>query len=308
MRLAWFTPDSAARRGAAAAPPPHAADDLALLVRALRARHQVDLIDARAAHDFVWRQAQEPYDVCVYELDNTPAHQFVWPYLVHYPGVTLLRRLSLRESRGAASPGRDDLQVALLASRIVVVPHAAVAETLEIDCPGARIRHVAPGVEPTEAGGDVVVALEWPTGGAPFSEAIAGFAAGRAVVVFDCLETSDWPSLNPQDWRPRSAGAPMCVSLDLRDEAHSLRLALRRLSADAALRDQIGSAARVWWREHATVAHAVAGMEAVLEEARGLSSPMVGGIPAYVPDDGTTLARRLLSDFALAPTVLGSEP
>ena len=81
MRLAWFRPDTA----------PDSADDLAAVIAGLRETHDVRLVDARAAHDFVWQAAQGAFDLCVYELDDSLAHQYIWPYLLHYPGVVVLR-------------------------------------------------------------------------------------------------------------------------------------------------------------------------------------------------------------------------
>jgi hypothetical protein len=325
MRLAWFSPADL---------PPHA--DTARLVRALAARHQVDVIDARAAHDFVWRHARRPYDLCVYELDDTPAHQFVWPYLVHYPGVTRLHRLTLHTSRaealeadrrlddfasefvfshpgarppilpatGRIAPGRwPMLAVPLLASRVTVVAHAAAAETLAADYPGVEVRAITPGVEPLPAGGnEIVMAAHWPVDGAPLLEALAGFAAGRAVIVFDGPETADWPSVNPQDWQPRSHEAPICVAIDPRDEVHSRRLAVSRLEKDAALREALGTAAEAWWRTHATVEQATAAFERVLDDALDTEAPArPRGWPSHLSQDGLGQARDVLEQFGVEP-------
>ena len=46
--------------------------------------------------------ARRAYDLHVYELDDTPGHQFIWPYVFHYPGLTLLRSLTLQASRTSA--------------------------------------------------------------------------------------------------------------------------------------------------------------------------------------------------------------
>ncbi len=290
MRLAWFRPHPVT----AISP----ADDTALLVRALQRHHDITLVTAPTAHDFVWQHARKPYDVCVYELDNTPTHQFVWPYLVHYPGVTLLRRLTLQDSR--TRPLEQALALPLLSSRITVVAHAPITEMLEAEFPGARVRTVTPGVEPSTSGEPIAMALDWPVAGASLSEALAAFAAGRAVLVFDTPETADWPSLNPQDWQPRSSAAPICVAIDPRDEDHSRRVALRRLTADAALRERIGAAARKWWQTHATVDRATAAFEEVLVEARRIDVPPMGAeVRTLLGEDGFTRARAVLSPFGL---------
>jgi len=302
MRLAWFRPASAAFGGFGAVNPhdhvsPH--DDTALLVRGLATRHEIALIDERRAHDFVWQQARNPVDLCVYELDGTPAHQFMAAYAVHYPGIVLLRGV----------PRHDH---ALLASRLIVVPHEPVAQALADDYPGTRVRTLVPGVEPlSDEEPSVIVALRWPPDGAALTRAMAGFGASRAVIVFDGPETADWPSLDPQNWQPRMpvehAGTrlrrePICVSIDPRDEAHSLRLATRRLAEDAALRERLGAAAHAWWRAHATVEIAAAGFEALLEEAR--TFPHASAVEA---DDGTGHARRILASLGFGIGDLGFE-
>lgn len=281
MRLAWF----AATPLDAAGP----ADDTALLVRSLRSTHAVEVIDASRAHEFVWRHARDPFDLCVFELGGTAAHAFIAPYAVHYSGLVLLRGV----------PRHDR---ALEAARLVVVPHEPVARAIADDHPHARVRTLVPGVEPLP--GDtppVVTALRWPPDGAALTHAIAGFAARRAVIVFDTPETADWPSLDPQTWQPRHrTGDPICVSIDPRDEAHSLRLAIRRLERDAPLRERLGGAAHAWWHQQATVDRATAGFERLLEEARQLTGSATIGA-----EDGRSLARRILDDFGLTPEGVG---
>ena len=93
MRLAWFRPE----RG-----PSAVSIDLAPSSTAC-ARHTTCTSWTRAAaHDFVWQAAQGMYDLCVYELDDTVAHQYIWPYLLHYPGVLALRTSRLHDSRAQA--------------------------------------------------------------------------------------------------------------------------------------------------------------------------------------------------------------
>jgi hypothetical protein len=297
MRLAWFTPAAADT----AAP----TDDLGLLIRALAPRYRIEAIDERAAHDFVWRQARDPYDLCVYELDNTAAHQYVWAYALHYPGVTLMRSLALpRLLAGVRGPRTS---YPLYASRLVVVAQASTADVLQSDYPGARIRAITPGVEPLSGPADEIVeSLRWPVDGAPLTDALAGFAAGRPVIVFDCTETADWPSIDPHDWQSRTPEAPICVAIDPRDEAHSRRVAVRRLREDRELRARLGAAARVWWETHATVPRAAAAFAQVLEDARTLPPPAKpADWPAAIGDDGMRLARGLVAPLGISDLRLG---
>lgn len=278
MRLAWFRAS--------------AGDDTTLLIRALTARHHITVIDMTRAHDFVWQHARQPFDLCVFELGGAPEQDFIAAYAVHYPGLVILRGVPRHER-------------ALQASRLIVVPHEPVAQAIADDYPGVRVRTLTPGVEPLPADAPpVITALNWPPDGASLTYAMAGLGAGRAVIVFDGPETADWPSLDPQNWESRGAletRAPICVSIDPRDAAHSLRLALRRLEGDAALRARLGTAAHAWWREHADVEPAVKGFEILLEEARMLPDPIV-----MQPDDGMGLARRILNDFGPGPWARGA--
>ena len=116
---------------------------------------------------------------------------------------------------------------------------------------------------------DVIVSLPWPWFGEAQTPALAAMAAGKPVVVLETPATADWPALDPQTWRPRGpvADTPIAVSIDPRDEEHSLLLAIRRLTTDAALRARLGSAAHDWWRTHATPRHAAQDWERILAEA-----------------------------------------
>ena len=150
MRLAWFRPVT------------HVSDrldDTAALVRALESEHEVHVVDETRAHDFIRLDFRTPFDLCVFELADTPHHAYVWPYLLHVPGVLRLRSLSLHESRAHALRRREqdlarelafsdwDLVGApLLASRITVVSDAHAAARLQRRYPAARIRHAPTGL------------------------------------------------------------------------------------------------------------------------------------------------------------------
>jgi len=95
---------------------------------------------------------------------------------------------------------------------------------------------------------DVIVSLPWPVTGDAHRSALAAMAARKPVIVLETTSTAEWPALDPQTWRPRgfSADAPIVISLDPRDEEHSLVLAIQRLSSDAVLRSQLADAAYAW--------------------------------------------------------------
>src|SRR6185369_3312732 len=88
---------------------------------------------------------------------------------------------------------------------------------------------------------------------------------------------------------------PIAVSLDLRDEEHSLMLAIRRLADDPRLRAALAGAAYEWWRTHATVPQAVDAWARLLEETVTLPPPTVAERA-----DGTQTAREILREFGLS--------
>lgn len=146
---------------------------------------------------------------------------------------------------------------------------------------------------------DIILAMRWPMFGEPEIAALAGMAAARAVVVMETEVTADWPAYDPQTWRPRgiAAAAPIVVSIDPRDEEHSLMIAMRDLSRDRVLREQLGTAAREWWQSHATVQHAVDGWQPILAEARTLAPPpRPADWPPHLSADGTEEARAILRE------------
>jgi hypothetical protein len=147
---------------------------------------------------------------------------------------------------------------------------------------------------------DLVVAARWPQFGEPQTAALAGMAAGKAVIVMETEVTADWPAYDPQTWRARApgAGAPIAVSIDPRDEEHSLMVAIRTLARDAELRGALGTAARAWWRAHATPAHAADAWRPILSEALTATPPArPADWPRHFTADGTGEARAILRDM-----------
>jgi hypothetical protein len=152
-------------------------DHLAAVVAALSAVHTISAVSERDAHDFVWQHARGAFDLCVYELDNTPRHHYMWPYLLNYPGVLALQSATVHDSRRArlVHEGRltdyaseiafaggpkhvrppwhmargtwPMLRVPVTASRVTAVADPALAESIVTTFPEARVRLLDVGVQ-----------------------------------------------------------------------------------------------------------------------------------------------------------------
>ena len=359
MRLAWFRPATHVSERL---------DDTAALVGALGGEHEIAVIDEARAHDFIRLDFRTPFDLCIYELADTRQHAFVWPYLLHVPGLLRLRSRSLHDSRTEAlrrqHRERDRaLELAfgdwnlitapVIASRMTVVSDAHAAARLQRDYPAARVRVAPLGIRGRESffepgqrqmtpdpvchvgtldssrnaliqralgrardagarlelvsgsaesvleNADIVIAVAWPPAD-ELTMALAGMAAGRAVIVLETEITAGLPALDPQTWQPRgwTGQPPIVVSIDPRDEEHSLALALRRLASDTELRTSLGSAAREWSRQHATLEHAVRAWRSILAEAvTATPAPRPQDWPRHLTADGTERAREVLAEF-----------
>jgi glycosyltransferase involved in cell wall biosynthesis len=91
MRIAWFSPLPPDRSGIA--------DYSAELLAQLAGRFEIDCYPERSAHDFVWRSRRAPYDLVVYHLGNARCHDYMWAYLVRYPGLVVLHDARLHHAR-----------------------------------------------------------------------------------------------------------------------------------------------------------------------------------------------------------------
>jgi glycosyltransferase involved in cell wall biosynthesis len=107
------------------------------------------------------------------------------------------------------------------------------------------------------------------------------------------LETGSW-KLEAGSWKL----GPVCVAIDILDEDHSLRLAMRRLVRDAELRHALGRAGRLWWEAHHTP-------ELMLEDYHRLIPLAIEQpvrdepLPAHLLDDGSRTLERVLAAFGL---------
>src|SRR5256886_6709265 len=192
MRVAWFSPLPPVRSG------------IATVNAALLERLFVDLtidcfVDRRAAarawpsadrnifdaHDFVWKMRRAPYDLVVYQLGNASWHDYMWAYLVRYPGLVVLHdpRLHHARARQLLEQGRADdyraefwydhpgavrdfveyavaglggpmyyswpmVRVVMRTARMVAVHNARVARDLREEYPAARVEPIRLGTAP----------------------------------------------------------------------------------------------------------------------------------------------------------------
>ena len=103
-RVAWFTPLPPVRSGVAR----YSVEVLSPLGHHFEIDVFVDTAERHApsgvtgvfsAHDFVWKHVADPYALIVYQLGNAPCHDYMWPYLVRFPGLVTLHDGQLHHSR-----------------------------------------------------------------------------------------------------------------------------------------------------------------------------------------------------------------
>jgi hypothetical protein len=150
---------------------------------------------------------------------------------------------------------------------------------------------------------DVSLNLRWPTALETSGPWVRALAAGRATVVTDLAHQSQIPALDPRTWQPTSSvlgatdrDAPITVAIDLLDEDHSLGLAMRRLAADAALRDKLGAAGRAYWEREHSLDRMVEDYALLLDKAAGTPLP-TATLPDTIVSRPDTHMRALLSPF-----------
>jgi glycosyltransferase involved in cell wall biosynthesis len=153
---------------------------------------------------------------------------------------------------------------------------------------------------------DVALNLRWPTAREISGPWLRALAVAKPTIVIDLAHLTDVPTIDPRTWQPnvtREAGeapAPCAVAVDILDEDHSLRLAMRRLGTDAALRASLGEAGQRYWRTH----HAV---ELMVDDYRDLIARAIESdvpqlpLPAHLVNDGSGALERLLEPFGIRP-------
>ena len=187
------------------------------------------------------------------------------------------------------------------------------------------------------AASDVCVCMRWPTSRETSASWLRCLAAGKPTISTDLVHTVDVPTLDPRDWtvldarlksrpteqrKPRPTeqrksrptdGAPTIddtptgpvgVSIDILDEDHSLKIAIRRLATDENLRTSLGFNARALWSERFSLERMVAGYQSAIASAiqtTTTDAEIHAALPLHLRSSGAEHAE------SLAREILGSE-
>jgi glycosyltransferase involved in cell wall biosynthesis len=433
LRLAWFSPLPPVRSGVASY--------TAELVPLLQHELAIDCFPESRAHDFIWQHRRAPYDLVVYQLGNAPFHDYMWPYLVAYPGLVVLHdpRLHHARARQLLSQKRFDhyrhefwfdhpdatrdfveyaieglggpiyyfwsmLRVLMNTARVVAVHSERVADELRASFPEAIVRAIPLGKAPLEASRverqetradlgvsktavvfavfgkltpekriapilrafaatvrdgvdawlwlvgdaaaypslaaelqelaiaervrvtghvsesaigmyleatDVCLCLRWPTALETSAAWLHCLAAGRPTVITDLAHLVDVPTIDPRHHRapaPLSTEDPprhgaVAVRIDLLDEDHALRVAMRTLATDVAWREALASAGHAYWLANHTIELTAARYRDVVHEAAARPAPVCTDVPRHFMEDYTELTRRIANHFGISDAV-----
>ena len=132
------------------------------------------------------------------------------------------------------------------------------------------------------AASDVGLCMRWPTSRETSASWLRCLAAGKPTISTDLVHTVDVPTLDPRNWAllvapaetnaalggPVSEADAIGVSIDILDEMHSLKLAMRRLGTNRELRSTLGANAQTLWANQFRLETMVEGYQRVI--ARGV--------------------------------------
>lgn len=156
---------------------------------------------------------------------------------------------------------------------------------------------------------DVSVNLRWPTAREMSGPWLRALAAGKPTVTLDLWHTAAAPALDPRTWTVIHAShvigsvpEPVMVTVDVLDEQHSLRLAMRRLAADTDLRTRLSNAAAAHWQREHSHARMFSDYRRVIQRAIATPAP-APELPSHLRASGDERLRTLLEPFGIAPPV-----
>ena len=102
MRVAWFSPLPPDASGIAA----YSSEVVPLLTPRFGALDLYCAPPGGAAKgattnptEFTWRHRRQPYDLVVYQLGNSRAHDFMWSFLFRYPGLVVMHDAQVHQAR-----------------------------------------------------------------------------------------------------------------------------------------------------------------------------------------------------------------
>ena len=197
---------------------------------------------------------------------------------------------------GESVEGYDVMQVAAEAN---VGQHVTIAGYIEDD-----------EIDDYLAAADVGLCMRWPTSRETSASWLRCLAAGKPTISTDLVHTVDVPILDPRNWSVLHTGGeqqPVGVGIDILDEDHSLRAAMRRLAADATLRAALGANARELWRSRFRLDVMAAGYRRAIDAALRQPGPIPSGtgLPPHLHQDGMEHVEGLLAEAKLPPNPLG---
>ena len=159
---------------------------------------------------------------------------------------------------------------------------------------------------------DVALCLAWPDGSEAVMPWLHCLAHGLPTIVTDRANRVEIPTLDPRGWQVQCAGepgpdgkalppVPAAVSIDIIDELHSLRLAVRRLARDDRFRAQLAEAGIALWRDRFRFDQMLSGYLEAIREAQTIpvSAAQPDELPAHLLDDRSAQARSLLGSLGL---------
>jgi glycosyltransferase involved in cell wall biosynthesis len=155
------------------------------------------------------------------------------------------------------------------------------------------------------AASDVCVCLRWPTSRETSASWLRCMAAAKPTIFTDLAHTVDVPSLDPRNWSVLTGATnedarPVGVSIDILDEDHSLKLAIRRLATDDRLRTMLGANARAFWARRFTLEGMVDAYRRVIADtlAGEASSPDIGALPSHLRSTGAEYAEAIVREIS----------
>src|SRR5262249_6946294 len=147
--------------------------------------------------------------------------------------------------------------------------------------------------------------LRWPTAREISGPWLRALALARPTIVVDLAHLGLVPSLDPRTWLPHQrsgsgrSAPPICVAVDIVDEVHSLKLAMRRRAPAAAWRDWRGRVGQHYGMRKHPVTAMVEDSRRVIARAMSIDPP-VRPLPPHATDDNSEMLRRLLEPFGVA--------